>query len=181
MLENLSSQGVLAVKRIHICRNNELVQTNTFNLTFCKPLLPDFIKAGYLEGHCRRKKTIPNTSAVPKRLNKTWFSDICKAAIKQRNGALERFKREPAEGNLNAYRIARAKARRDVRLSKQTSWRNYIFKLNSQASVKSVWNRIQKIKGKESSNYTHHLSVNDRDVTSHRDIANALTDRFSPL
>ena len=81
--------------------------------------------------------------------------------------------------NLNAYRVARAKARRDVRLSKNTSWRNYISKLNSQASVKSVWNRIRKIKGKESTNSIHHLSVNDRDVTSHRDIANALADSCS--
>ena len=68
---------------------------------------------------------------------------------------------------------------RDVRLSKKTSWRNYISKLNSQASVKSVWNRIQKIKGKESTNSIHHLSVNDRDVTSYRDIANTLADNFS--
>ena len=49
MLENLSSQGVSAVKRIHISRNNELVPTNTFILTFGKPLLPDSIKAGYLK------------------------------------------------------------------------------------------------------------------------------------
>ena len=49
MLENLSSQGVSAVKRIHIRRNNELVPTNNFILTFCKPLLPDSIKAGYLK------------------------------------------------------------------------------------------------------------------------------------
>ena len=49
MLDNLSSQGVSAVKRIHIRRNNELVPTNTFILTFCKPLLPDSIKAGYLK------------------------------------------------------------------------------------------------------------------------------------
>ena len=115
------------------------------------------------------EKTIPKTSAVPKRFNKPWFSDICKDAIKERNRALERFKREPTEGNLNAYRIARAKARRDVRLSKKTSWRNYVSKLNSQASVKSVWNRIRKIKIKESSNSIHHLSASDRDVTSHRD------------
>ena len=124
------------------------------------------------------EKTIPKTSAVPKRFNKPWFSDICKDAIKERNRALERFKREPTEGNLNAYRIARAKARRDVRFSKKTSWRNYVSKLNSQTSVKSVWNRIRKIKGKESSNSIHHLSANDRDVTSHRDIANALADNF---
>ena len=90
---------------------------------------------------------------IPKRFNKPWFSDICKDAIKKRNGALEMFKRELTEGNLNAYRIARAKARRNVRLSKKTSWRNYISKLNSQASIKSVWNRIRKIRGKESTNY----------------------------
>ena len=42
-----------------------------------------------------------------------------------------------------------------------------------------MWNRIRKIKGKESTNSIHHLSVNDRDVTSHRDIANALADNVS--
>ena len=52
------------------------------------------------------EETIPKTSAVPKRFNKPWFSDICKDAIKERKKALERFKREPTEGNLNAYRIA---------------------------------------------------------------------------
>ena len=35
------------------------------------------------------------------------------------------------------------------------------------------------MKGKNTSNTVHHLSVNDRDVMSHRDIANALADNFS--
>ena len=51
--------------------------------------------------------------------------------------------------------------------------------MNSQTSVKSVWNIIRKIKGKNTSNTVHHLSVNDRDVTFRRDIANALADNFS--
>ena len=46
--------------------------------------------------------------------------------------------------------------------------------MNSQTSVRSVWNRIRKIKGKNTSNTVHHLSVNDKDVTS-----NALADNFS--
>ena len=121
------------------------------------------------------EETIPKTSAVPKRFSKPLFSKICKEC----NRVLARFNHEPTEGNLNAYRISRAKARRDVRLSKKTSWRNYVSKLNSQASVKSVWNWIRKIKGKESSNSIHHIPVNDRDVMSHRDIANALADNFS--
>ena len=107
------------------------------------------------------------------------FFDICKYAIKERNRALDRFKREPTEVNLNAYRIARAKVLRYIRHSKKTSWRNYVSKMNSQKLVKSVLNRIRKIKGKDTSNTVHHLSVNDRDVTSHRSIANALADNFS--
>ena len=107
------------------------------------------------------EETIPKTSAEPKRFNKPWFSDICKDAIKECNRALERFKPEPTDGNLNA----KAKARRDIRHSKKTSWRNYVSKMNSQTSVKSVWNRIHKIKGKDTSNTVHHLSVNDRDVS----------------
>ena len=42
-----------------------------------------------------------------------------------------------------------------------------------------MWSRIRKIKEKDSSNSIHHLSVFDRDVISHRDIANALADNFS--
>ena len=51
--------------------------------------------------------------------------------------------------------------------------------MNSQISDSSVWNRIRKIKRKDTSNTVHHLSVNDRDVMSHRDIANALADNCS--
>ena len=54
-------------------------------------------------------KTIPKTSAVPKRFNKPSFTDTCKQV-------LERFKPEPTKDNLDAYRIVRTKARRDIRL-----------------------------------------------------------------
>ena len=124
-------------------------------------------------------ETIPKTSAVPKRFNKPWFNNKCKNALQDRNRVLERFKREPTKDNLDSYRIARAKVRREIRQSKRSSWRNYVSRLNSHTSVKSVWNMIRKIKGKESSNTIRHLSVNDATVTSHRDIANTLADNFS--
>ena len=125
------------------------------------------------------EKTIPKTSAVPKCFNKPWFTDTCKDTIKERNTALERCKRELTRGYLDAYRNARTKARRDIRHTKKISWRNYVFKMNSQTSVKSVWNRIRKIKGKESTSTVHHMYVDDRDVTSHRDIVNALVNNCS--
>ena len=46
MRENVSSQGVTVVRRIKVRRNNELLPTNTFILTFNVPILPPSIKAG---------------------------------------------------------------------------------------------------------------------------------------
>ena len=51
-------------------------------------------------------------------------------------------------------------------------------RINSQTLVKSVWNRIRRIKGKDTSNIFYILSVSDRKVPSHHDIANALADKF---
>ena len=56
--ENLSSQGITSVKRIKVRRNNELVPTNTFILTFDVPTLPNSVKAGYL--HIPVVPYIPN-------------------------------------------------------------------------------------------------------------------------
>ena len=67
------------------------------------------------------EETILNISAVPKHFNKLWFTGICKDTI---NKALERFKHEPTDGSLNAYCMARARACRDIRHSKKSSWRN---------------------------------------------------------
>ncbi|XP_055956895.1 uncharacterized protein LOC130012873 [Patella vulgata] len=47
MLENLSSQGVTVVKRISTKRNGNIIQTNTYIVTFNKPELPKTIKAGF--------------------------------------------------------------------------------------------------------------------------------------
>ena len=46
--QNVSSQDVTSVSRIKVRRNNELLLTNTFVLTFNVPTLPTSIKAGYL-------------------------------------------------------------------------------------------------------------------------------------
>ena len=61
--------------------------------------------------------------------------EFCKDAIDR---AIERFKREPIACNLIAYRIAGAKARKDIRLRNKYCWRKYVSKMNSQALFKSV-------------------------------------------
>ncbi|XP_041364243.1 protein ecdysoneless homolog [Gigantopelta aegis] len=46
--QNLRIQGVTAVRRIKVRRNNDLLPTNTCILTFNVPTLPQSVKAGYL-------------------------------------------------------------------------------------------------------------------------------------
>ena len=54
----------------------------------------------------------------------------------------------------------------EVSESKKTSWRNYVYKMNSDTLSIWVWKRIHKIKGKDTSKTVHHLSVNDKEVMS---------------
>ena len=67
------------------------------------------------------EKSIPKTSAVPKRFNRPSFTATCKDVTKTCNRAREMFKCEQTKGNLDAYRIARAKTLRDILHSKKNN------------------------------------------------------------
>ena len=52
-------------------------------------------------------------------------------------------------------------------------------KLNSQTSIKKVWDMVRKIQGQGKSASVNHLKKNNTHVTSKKDIANTLADNFS--
>ncbi|XP_067133882.1 uncharacterized protein [Centruroides vittatus] len=54
----LADQGVIAVRRISICRDGKLIPTKHLILTFGKPTLPSFVTAGYLR--CPVRPYVPN-------------------------------------------------------------------------------------------------------------------------
>ncbi|ESO88616.1 hypothetical protein LOTGIDRAFT_234474 [Lottia gigantea] len=94
-------------------------------------------------------QAIRKTSATPKRFNKPWFNEDCKTALKERNRALRLIERSPTADNMASFRIARAKARRTIRQAKRSSWQEYVSRINSRTSSKSVWDRIRRIKGRD--------------------------------
>ena len=125
------------------------------------------------------EETVPKTATKSKKAKKHWFTEDCKTAIKQRKGALRQFNYRPTHDNLNNYRIFRAKARRTIKKSKKKSLRQYVSKLNSRTSIKKVWDMVRKIQGKGKSSSLGHLYVNNKKVTSKKDISNTLADAFS--
>ncbi|XP_055940895.1 uncharacterized protein LOC129971935 [Argiope bruennichi] len=58
LVEELRSQGVCAARRIHVRRDGRLIPTKHVVLTFETPVLPKFIRAGYLR--CNIRPYIPN-------------------------------------------------------------------------------------------------------------------------
>ena len=129
----------------------------------------------------KAEETVPKTSTKSKKTKKHWFTDDCKTAIKQRKGALRQFNNRPTHDNLNNYRIFRAKARRTIKESKKSSWKQCVSKLNSRTSIKKVWDMVRKIQGKGESSSLGHLNVNNIKVTSKKDISNTLADVFSKI
>jgi len=123
--------------------------------------------------------SIPKSSTNCKRILKPWVTKECKDAIRLRRKALKKFNNHPTPENLNIYRIVRAKARRTIKESKRASWKKYVSSLNSRSSVKKVWDTIRKINGKSKQNPLRHLTLNNNNFNSKRDIANILADSFS--
>ena len=116
-----------------------------------------------------------------KKAKKPWFIEDCKTAIKQRKGALRQFNSRPTHDNLNNYRIFRAKVRRTIKESKKKSWKQYVSKLNSRTSIKKVWDMVRKIQVKGKSSSLGYLNVNNKKVTSKKDISNTLADAFRKI
>ena len=124
------------------------------------------------------EESIPTTSSNKKH-NKSWFNDDCKTAIRSRKAALRKFNLQPSAENLTTFKIQRAKTRRVIKISKKTSWRNYVNKLKSSSKSKKVWDMIRKISGKNTSSPIKHLSKNHIKATNKKDIADLLAKTFS--
>ena len=109
----------------------------------------------------------------------SYLLNNCKDAIKE---CKQKFKHGSTEGNswmLIAFLGLRLPEISDTVRKYLGNIMSPRWMLNLLKCVKYAWNRVRKIKGKETSNTLQHLSVNDNEVTSHRDIANSLADNFS--
>ena len=58
--------------------------------------------------HTIAEKTIPKTSAVPRKLNKPWWTEECQEVYNNRKKALNNFKKHPTTEKLNIYKIEHA-------------------------------------------------------------------------
>ena len=121
--------------------------------------------------------SVPRKSTNPKRMPVPWWSEACAFALKERNRAFFKFKKNPIRPNLISYKKARAKARRTILVAKQTSWRTYITKINRFTPVGQVWKIIHKISG-ISYSHTPVLLANGKTISSPEEITETFGRHF---
>ena len=107
------------------------------------------------------------------------FTLECKDAMKARKAALTNLKTNSTSENLSNFRIARAKARRACRENKRASGLQYVSRLNSRTTLKSIWDMVRRISGKYKANTVSHLKSNTNDITDVKEMCNTLAKQFA--
>lgn len=92
--------------------------------------------------------------AIPVRVgtgkyNCPWWNDDCKAAIRLRKRALNRFRRSRQNALLMEYKKAKAKARQVIRKAKKDSWQNFIDQFIHTTPISRLWDIIRRFTKKE--------------------------------
>ena len=88
-----------------------------------------------------------------------------------------KFFKNPPPSNCISFKKAKAKCKIIIKQVKSSSWRNYVFKINSHTYIKSVWKKIRKIKGKENIPKVH-LKKDANLISDPKEQANYLAESF---
>ena len=121
--------------------------------------------------HTIAEKTISKTSAVPRKLNKPWWTEECQEVYNNRKKVLNNFKKHPTTEKLNIYKIEQVRARRVFRENMKNTWRKKVSKLNDRTPITKIWDMIRKITGKGQTNSIKHIvkdGVNITDCEAHQ-------------
>ena len=149
--------------------------------TLCNRRLVQDPNSTLLIKHFSEKLIAIANDAVPKtspsnRCNTPLFNNECKIAIRLRNAAFRKFKKESSTSSLNSFKLLRAKARKTIKQAKNISWQNYVNKLRPPKHT--VWEMIRKISGKNQSTPLKHPIKNNTQVTNIKDITDTLAETF---
>ncbi len=129
--------------------------------------------------HSAALTAIPLIQAKRTKLPVPWWNEDCAERIKRKRKLWREYRKRPSEENLNAFKIARAQARRSVYESKRNSWRTFISDINRNTPSSLVWSKIRKLTNKKC--YDPIPAIRDTAgqlLTSTVDIADTLADFY---
>ena len=124
--------------------------------------------------------TLPRISATRRHILVLWWTHRCRDAVRNRNAAYNRYRRNRCHRLLLEYKKARAIARRTIREAKRVSWRSFVSQITANTPPAQVWDTIRKLRSKDSSRPMY-LRVNGALVDDPRVIAEEIARYFASV
>ena len=124
--------------------------------------------------------SIPKVKGKLRRPPMPWWNEECDRAKKERTRAERAMKTNPNEYNKLRYSRAKAICRYIFNRSKKESWRKYVGKINCRTKINEVWNRVKKLRGKQTGNTIPVIYDNNGNVeVQPLQVANIMAECFS--
>ena len=93
--------------------------------------------------------SIPFRSVGGKTKRVPWWNVECTEAIKERNTALRILRNNLNQVNINNYQKKKALARKVIKKSKKSAWRDYCSTIGREIKIGDVWKMLKKMSGKK--------------------------------
>lgn len=92
-----------------------------------------------------------NAHSPTKRKLVPWWNSKCDSTVKETKKAFNRYKKFPTEENKINYKKLRAKARKTIKESYKSSWRNLLSSFNSRTLSHTFWKFFKRYEGSKPS------------------------------
>lgn len=102
----------------------------------------DFLRSAALQ-------SVPRTSGQFPKRPVPWWNENCSNAVRDKRTAFSRLSRHRGDPYfLEAFRQARARARRTFKEAQRSSWREYLSSITVRTTLAEIFNKVRKISGK---------------------------------
>lgn len=132
--------------------------------------------------HTAAVQSVPKTSGRFSKRPVPWWNAACTNAVREKRAAFSRLRRHRGDPQcLDAFRRARARARRTFKEARQSSWKAYLSSINTRTTLTEVFNRVRKISGKFSPPPPPVLSVAGDTVADPKTVADVFAEHFASV
>ncbi|XP_060845809.1 uncharacterized protein LOC132925428 [Rhopalosiphum padi] len=123
--------------------------------------------------------TIGKTKSKNPKPKVPWWNHDIKSAIKEKNDALKKFQKTNKLDDFILLKHLRAKSKFLIKTSKKSSWEKFTSSIKENTDSKSVWNKIQSLKGLRRNKKINLIDPNSNQLINKPDqISNNLGEYF---
>ena len=125
-------------------------------------------------------KTIPKSNPLKKKLKPPWWNEKCTQAIKSREKARKKYLKSKTTTTKETFNQAKAEARNTLIEVQKLAWQDFISKMTYKTNSKTVWNMVNRFRGKFFDSVTC-LKINNTIITEDKEKADALAQHYDNM